>query len=474
MKKLSRILMMTLVLTVGPSLMSCGDIVVGSSDNPVPNPEPTPTPTPTPAPTYKSDAERPLTFEATKDGVTVMLKFSDNAKPDYKKVEYSLDEGATWTALSSKEQAITLAKKGDKVMFRGDNPTYNGDAQFVIEQAKSNARAMTRSGIHDIHASAIGNLMSMIQKSQWYDVQMLSSDNTFKALLKGAPIDAKSLDGLNKLVMTANKLTAGSLESLLEGTPITVAPVLSITQLVTDCLKNLCNGCPYLEEVNLSFESLAPGLTLDDCMDGMLKDAGTSSNKPLTLTVDLPSGATLDNVDLAIAAGADVVTIISSNDEYAHVFVTDAAGVVHDTYTDEAGNDHDSYIDADGVKHDIITSEGGATNHIIYVKSCAFEQDELTLEVGQEVTLTAVITPNEATDKTVTWKSEDENIATVDKNGKVTAKAVGKIKIRASANGSKDGIDDAVCTVIVVEPTAPSVNDPDDYSDGGDPTAASN
>ena len=115
------------------------------------------------------------------------------------------------------------------------------------------------------------------------------------------------------------------------------------------------------------------------------------------------------------------------------------------------------------------------TKHdIIYVKSCAFEQDELTLEVGQEVTLTAVITPNEATDKTVTWKSEDENIATVDKNGKVTAKAVGKIKIRASANGSKNGIDDAVCTVTVVEPTAPSVNDPDDYSDGGDPTAASN
>lgn len=459
MKKLSRILMMTLVLTIGASLTSCDDIVVGSPDNPTP----TPTPTPTPAPTYASDAERPLTFEATKDGVTVMLKFSDNAKPDYKKVEYSLDEGATWTALSSKEQAITLAKKGDKVMFRGDNPTYNGDAQFVIEQAKSNARAMTRSGIHDIHASAIGNLMSMIQKINFPNIPELKGAHTFKALLKDTPIDAKSLDGLNKLVMTASQLTEGSLESLLEGTPITVAPVLSITQLVTDCLKNMCKGCSYLEEVNLSFESLAPGSTLVDCMDGMLKDAGTSSDKQFTVTANLPTGATLDYVDLAIAAGADRVTIISSTDENGHVFVTDGAGVVHDTYTDEEGNDHDSYIDADGVKHDII-----------YVKSCAFEQDELTLEVGQEVTLTAVITPNEATDKTVTWKSEDENIATVDKNGKVTAKAVGKIKIRASANGSKNGIDDAVCTVTVVEPTAPSVNDPDDYSDGGDPTAASN
>ena len=469
MKKLSRILMMTLVLTIGASLTSCDDIL-GSPDNPTP----TPTPTPTPAPTYKSDAERPLTFEATKDGVTVMLKFSDNAKPDYKKVEYSLDEGATWTALSSKEQAITLAKKGDKVMFRGDNPTYNGDAQFVIEQAKSNARAMTRSGIHDIHASAIGNLMSMIQKNNFPNIPELKGAHTFKALLKDAPIDAKSPDGLKTLVITASQLTEGSLESLLEGTPITVAPVLSITQLVTDCLKNMCKGCSYLEEVDLSFESLAPGSTLVDCMDGMLKDASTSSDKSLTLTVNLSTGATLDYVDLAVAAGADVVTVISGNDEYAHVIVTDADGVVHDTYTDGAGNDHDSYKDADGVKHDIITSEDGTENHIIYVKSCAFEQDELTLEVGQEVTLTAVITPNEATDKTVTWKSEDENIATVDKNGKVTAKAVGKIKIRASANGSKDGIDDAVCTVTVVEPTAPSVNDPDDYSDGGDPTAASN
>ena len=69
--------MMTLVLTIGASLTSCDDIL-GSPDNPTP----TPTPTPTPAPTYKSDAERPLTFEATKDSVTVMLHFSDNDKPD--------------------------------------------------------------------------------------------------------------------------------------------------------------------------------------------------------------------------------------------------------------------------------------------------------------------------------------------------------------------------------------------------------
>ena len=82
-----------LVITMCTGLTSCELFM---SDNPAPSPSPTPTPTPTPTPpTYKSDAERPLTFEATVDGVTVTFKFKDNAKPDYKKVEYSLDGGAT-------------------------------------------------------------------------------------------------------------------------------------------------------------------------------------------------------------------------------------------------------------------------------------------------------------------------------------------------------------------------------------------
>ncbi|EHJ01974.1 Ig domain protein group 2 domain protein [Clostridium sp. DL-VIII] len=53
---------------------------------------------------------------------------------------------------------------------------------------------------------------------------------------------------------------------------------------------------------------------------------------------------------------------------------------------------------------------------------------------GGTTQLTATVTPNNTTDKTVTWSSSDENIATVDANGLVTAKADGAVVITVKTN----------------------------------------
>lgn len=52
---------------------------------------------------------------------------------------------------------------------------------------------------------------------------------------------------------------------------------------------------------------------------------------------------------------------------------------------------------------------------------------------GKPLQLTATIAPSDATEKTVTWTSSNEKVATVDATGKVTAVGVGKVTITATA-----------------------------------------
>lgn len=86
----------------------------------------------------------------------------------------------------------------------------------------------------------------------------------------------------------------------------------------------------------------------------------------------------------------------------------------------------------------------------IPVASVELSQTEITLEVDGTATLTAAVMPDNATNKTVTWESDKTNIATVDKNGKVTAIAQGTAKITATADGKS-----ANCTVTVTAKPVP-------------------
>ena len=67
------------------------------------------------------------------------------------------------------------------------------------------------------------------------------------------------------------------------------------------------------------------------------------------------------------------------------------------------------------------------------VEKIELDQTKGSLKVGNSVTIKATVTPDEATDKTVTWSSSDEKVATVDSNGKVTAVSSGNATITATA-----------------------------------------
>lgn len=82
----------------------------------------------------------------------------------------------------------------------------------------------------------------------------------------------------------------------------------------------------------------------------------------------------------------------------------------------------------------------------IAVESVALNKTELTLDIGGEETLTATVTPDQATNKTVVWSSDNPAVATV-ADGKVTAVAAGTATVTATADGKS-----ATCSVTVNQP----------------------
>lgn len=81
---------------------------------------------------------------------------------------------------------------------------------------------------------------------------------------------------------------------------------------------------------------------------------------------------------------------------------------------------------------------------LVEVTGIQLSQNSLSLKVGEKATLTATVSPSNATDKTVRWSSSQVSVATVSNAGQVTAIGNGTTVITATA-GNKS----AKCTVTV-------------------------
>lgn len=84
----------------------------------------------------------------------------------------------------------------------------------------------------------------------------------------------------------------------------------------------------------------------------------------------------------------------------------------------------------------------------VAVTGVSLNKTTLTLEEGGSETLTATVSPDNASDKSVTWKSSATDIAKVDDSGKVTAVKIGSATITVT---TADGGKTASCSVSVTE-----------------------
>jgi uncharacterized protein YjdB len=123
----------------------------------------------------------------------------------------------------------------------------------------------------------------------------------------------------------------------------------------------------------------------------------------------------------------------------------------------------DGLVTAVGVGRTILivsSNDGGkyktcvinVTDGSVPIQSISLNESTINMEIGESETLEATVLPENATDKSVTWTSEDPTIATVE-DGVVTAVAEGHTTIIATGS---DGITWAGCSVYVTDPN-PSV-----------------
>ncbi|MDE6372863.1 MAG: Ig-like domain-containing protein, partial [Clostridia bacterium] len=122
----------------------------------------------------------------------------------------------------------------------------------------------------------------------------------------------------------------------------------------------------------------------------------------------------------------------------------------------------------DGSKTDVCTvTVKAAAPDVVHVTGVTLSSYSVTLDIDGKNRLTATVAPTNATNKNVSWSSDDTSVATVDQQGWVTAVGAGTANIKAIA---EDGGLYAVCAVTVnasEEPDPePEIYEVKFYSDG--------
>lgn len=169
------------------------------------------------------------------------------------------------------------------------------------------------------------------------------------------------------------------------------------------------------------------GITLNKTTASVVK------GKTVALTATVTPDTATDKTIKWTTSNKNVATVSTDG-----VVTAKAAGTA--TITATAADDS-------GVK---ATCKITVTNPVVKVTKVTLNKTTASVVKGKTLTLTATVTPTNATNKKVTWKSSNTKIATVDSNGKVTAKAAGTATITCTAaDGSGKS---AACKITVKNP----------------------
>lgn len=357
----------------------------------------------------------------SKDAATVTATFKgkDDA-PFTSKVYTSIYTGTAFgdkaapTVKSDVSGWLVTFKQGD-VTF--DEPTAVGEYQMIASRPADDVYKAAE-------AKEVGTLK--ITKAEAVISDVVGTDiTTIQTLNQSVISGTANVEGSFSWVTPDAKLTAGThanIAVLFTPADNNYAPVNgTATVNVTASASGIA-----VRTIELTESDPANGNGVVLTLNGTTVTAGTTvkAGNKLTATFSAKSGytATAKINDASYASGTEYVV----EDEAGNVSI-----VV--TYTKNQTIDPNPGTDPD-------------PDPVVDVTGVSLDKSELTLAVKGTYTLKATVAPADADNKNVTWKSSDDKIATVDKDGKVTAVAIGKATITVT---TEDGGKTATCVVTV-------------------------
>ena len=337
------------------------------------------------------DKATPLTLAAQADGkITVTFNNGITLAND---IHYTVNGGAEQTIAKDTKGAYDIElKKGDVVLLSSINTSLGGSA---VAGARGGTRAVDDGAKYinirpSMKTEIFGNVMSLLKgKDNLESATTIEANNAFYGLFAGAEKLVNNTERL--LVLPATTLTEGCYDNMFSGCKgIEKAPELPAPKLEKGCYQEMFFDCSKLNSV----KCLATDISAEGCTKNWLTNAGTEATGEKVLETAVP-----------MTSGSD--------------------DGVPDGWT--------SFIPVSGI---------------------TLDKTELVLIVGDAaVQLKAIVSPDNATDKTVTWTSDKPAVATVDATGKVTAVAEGEATITA-----KSGDKTATCKVTVCDADSATID----------------
>ena len=187
------------------------------------------------------------------------------------------------------------------------------------------------------------------------------------------------------------------------------------------------------------------------------KDGGKTASCKVTVAAATVAvtGVEVDPEELYLVEGTSAqVKATVAPENATDKNVTWTSGSTEVATVDENGNV--TAVKAGEATITVTTKDGGKTAACkvtvtakpVPVTGVKLDKAELTLKEGESVTLTATVEPVGATNKKVSWSSNNASVASVDAEGKVTAVSSGEAAIIVT---TEDGDHTATCIVTVLK-----------------------